>query len=1073
MAVTSGSEHRFQLLDRYEADWRQRLGSVSLVAEADVDPEESRPVLAALGDVYQMYKRSPEEVKLLAFRHWPACVVVVMTAVAATDYGEGTYWPKLWTAVRYPGSSQDQRIWGSSFRDALAELGLPGFPEASHVYLGPILMHCGVPTHCLRDLLHALADHARRDPGMDADSFMSWVTELPGRISSMDKPVQNLLRDGREYAYDLVDRLIELLDRLRDPDPDLYGIGLPHRLVDKACSLVVQHLITLPPASRRSSGRKFGNKPRLALDPFGDGPLLVLPVLGGAWRVTLDGDPSDVRLSPGSMGEDSPQIRFPLPRPVRHVQVTHLGTAEPPTTITVVRDDDPLLVFSEDGELLPPSQPLPPDAVWVLYREDREFLKGGEARVICEAQVPFGWDRWILREVDLNEVKQLSVSQGHVREVRGAGHPRLVLQDPLPGITGAHHQPVYGTPPVISLPSGELARTWWIELRREGAGNAGASVRMTVQAGDVDPWSELPRPVTGTFEVSILGPLGFRFYRRVCVAEGLSVQYEPAVRLLNRGGLDLAEARIAGPATLSSTRLVFGEDESETTIVYGDTTLHVAPPHLRVLHDNGTTRVRWLARPLRLSAESLAANDPGMLLVRGPATLRIPSLRLVSGGVTQDVYSSGVHRDGHARYQLIQLKDTIAHVRHADLELHMGERIVPLAWVRPDAFAAGAELIGAQIRLAGYRNVPGVKAGLYQVYAPWRGVAVLPVVGDGVVVLPQQLKRPGPIRVYLAALDTSSVWPYWPPADESFLVQAPGRPSSEDDAELTLAAFLAGDGPCPRHVEREWLWLVTTLAERLQADGTREDLRGQCGMCLRADPVASLVALSKARLNPAEAITALIQSGLAALQPIAQLEAEETRNLWTRLPVVAALLAGSVLADPARMPELIDIVATEHDRAAAEILRGESDPLAPIGTDDRQSFAPAALIDISRVRAELERHASYRFTERVPRLVSDAVAVLAQTPYAALASRIGARRDGPLSLSSALALVARATAGNAVLRREFQPKYQLFWSELAESFPDLVSIDIIVAQAAVSGIDRTSTPRGPHEPSPFRGPARS
>ena len=835
----------------------------------------------------------------------------------------------------------------------------------------------------------------------------------------------------------------------------------------------MQHLITLPPASRQSSGRKFGNKPRLALDPFGDGPLLVLPVLGGTWRITLDGDPSDVCLSPGSMGEDSPQIRFPLPRPVRHVQVTHLGAAEPSTTITVVRDDDPLLVFSEDGEFLPPSQPLPPDAVWILYREDREFLKGGEARVICEAQVPFGWDRWILREIDLNEVKQLSVSQGHVREVRGAGHPRLVLPDPLPGVTGAHHQPVYGTLPMISLPSGELARTWWIELRREGAGNAGASVRMTAQAGDVDPWSELPRPVTGTFEISILGPLGFRFYRRVCVAEGLSLQYEPAVRLLNRGGLDRAEARIAGTAALSSTRLVFAEDESETTIVYGDITLHVAPPHLSVLHDNGTTRVRWLARPLRLSAESLAANDPGMLLVRGPATLRIPSLRVVSGGVTQDVYSSGVHRDGRARYQLIQLKDTIAHVRRADLELHMGERIVPLASVRPDAFAAGAELIGAQLRLAGYRNVPGVKAGLYQVYAPWRGVTVLPVVGDGVVVLPPQLRRPGPIRVYLAALDTSSVWPYWPPADESFLVQAPGRPSSEDGAELTLAAFLAGDGPCPRHVEREWLWLVTTLAERLQADGTREDLRGQCGMCLRADPVASLVALSKARLNPAEAITALYGPVSPPSSP-SRTSRRKKQGACGRDCLCSRPACRLRARRPRSHAELIDIVATEHDRAAAEILRGETDPLARIGMDDRRSFAPAALIDISRVRAELERRASYWFTERVPRLVSDAVAVLAQTPYAALASRIGARPDGPLSLSSALALVARATAGercSSVVN--FSPSISFSGQSWRSRFRIWCRSTLSSRRRRCPASTGHPRPAGPHEPSRFLGAARS
>ena len=1060
--MTSGVVSPWGLLDGREHEWRQQIRGVSLVAEADIEPEESRPVLAAFGQVYGKYKGSAVTDKLRAFRKWPACVVVGMTGAAAAHYEEGTYWRKLWDAVRYPGSPQDQRVWGKSFLGALATLGLPDFPGSHQPYLGPILMHCGIPTYCLKDLLRALIEHSRRDPGLDADAFMSWATSGPHRMNSLDKPVQHLLLDGGEYAYDILDRLLELLDRLHEPKPDLFGVGLPRRLVDEACSLGQRQLLGLTPASRRNSRRRITSKPCLALDPFGEGPLVRLPPIRGTWRINVDGHTHDIRASASWAADESAETPFPLARPARHVQVVSLGDTVP-LTIAVVNDDDPLLLFSEDGTFLPPSRPLPPDVVWALFPDDRELITIGEAHVVSEAPVPFGWYGWTLQELDLRETKELGLTSGRTREVRGAGHPHLLLPEPLPGITGTHRQPVYDSPPLISLPSADSARTWYIELREVNAEADSTPIRLKEYSGDVDPWRGLARPIIGTFDVTILGPLGFRLRRRVAVAEGLSVRYEPTVRLLTANGLDPAEARFVGRATISSTRLRFDEHRLDRTITYGATAFSATPPYMSVLHDNEAGGARWSAKPLHLTTEALTEAHPGVLLVRAPSTLKLPPLKVTSNSATQDVWSSGVHRDGQARYELLQVRDTASRVRQLELGLSIGNRLVPLAAVRPRVLASGAELTGGQLRLTGCRAIPGLYVGIYMVYAPWRGVSVLPVGQNGIASLPVRLRTSGPLRILPAMRDASSSWPYWPATDPSFLVQVPERPSIGDAAELALSDFLAGAGPCPEEIEYERLWLIVTLAECLQADGAREDLRQQCEMQLRSDPVAALLALSRTRLNPAEALTQLIRAGLSGLKLTGRFETADTRHLWTRLPVVAILLAGETLADPGRMPELADMVGAEHGDVAAQMLCGEADPFPGPDAENSRSAAPAALIDTARLAAEISRAVSHTLPQNATQAVSDAVELLTRTQYGALAARIDARPDGPPRLSAALALASRAAAGQADLQRGFQRKYRVLWSEIAQSMPDLVSIDIIAAQAAVSAVDRKYHTGGPRD----------
>ena len=368
----------WRLLDLRDQEWRPLLAGVSLAAEIDIDPLESGSALASLGIVYGRNKDATEGERTRLLARWPACLVVGMSGVAATDYEEGTYWQKLWDAAGYHASPKDQHLWGRAFLRALSALRLPCFPGATQRFLGPILMHSGVPTYCLKDLLCMLVDHSRRDPGLDADSFIQWATAGASRMKTLDKPVQHLIEYGGEYAYDIIDRLLDLLDRLREPRPDLFGIGLPERLIAETRRVKNHGLPGSISGPRRSAHRSGVGRPRLALDPFGEGPRILLPATREAWRLVVDGQPHHIRTARAWLGEDTTETSFPLSGPAHHVQVGPLGDTET-TIISVARDNNPLLIFSEDGEFLPSGRPLPPERGLDPFPGDSQASSRGRA----------------------------------------------------------------------------------------------------------------------------------------------------------------------------------------------------------------------------------------------------------------------------------------------------------------------------------------------------------------------------------------------------------------------------------------------------------------------------------------------------------------------------------------------------------------------------------------------------------------------------------------------------------------------------------------------------------------------
>ena len=299
-------------------------------------------------------------------------------------------------------------------------------------------MHAGLPSFCLRNYFRLLLDRRRLDPGMDAESFLAWAT-APGRerrLGALHVPAQRFLIQGGDYALDVVDRSLDLLDRLADPDPDLDGIRLPARFVEVA----KEEVAAQGPGHRvrgtgQLSAQSSASRPRIALDPYGAGVQVILPAVGEApdgvatWRVTADGDPVTVRSRAQWVGaaEAAPETAHPLARPVRTVQVSLVGW-DHVTELEVVQPADPILFFADDGRRLPARLPLPPDHAWILRPADRELVVLGELRTITEAPVPFGWEGWHLQLASLDKVHSLSLAGGPAHAVQGFARPRLLAE---------------------------------------------------------------------------------------------------------------------------------------------------------------------------------------------------------------------------------------------------------------------------------------------------------------------------------------------------------------------------------------------------------------------------------------------------------------------------------------------------------------------------------------------------------------------------------------------------------------------------------------------------------------------
>ena len=397
----------------------------------------------------------------------------------------------------------------------------------------PILPDADIPAFDLGRFFRLLLSRRRLDPGMDAESFLAWAT-APGRrlrLAELDVSSRQVLSGGGDQALDLVDRCLDLLDRLTERDPDLPAVRLPARFADAArqetgarsrARLAARRTEPAPPCPRIALVPNTPNTPNTPNDPDGPGVQVILPPIVEApdgvatWRVTADGVPVTIRSRAGT-----PQTAHPLTRPVRAVHVSRAGR-DHVTELDVVSPSDPILFFSSDGRRLPARLPLPPDRLWILRPADRELIVAGELRTITE--VPSGWEGWHLELASVEEVSSLLLLGGPAHAVQRYPRPRLLLAEPLPGVTTPHGAPVYPEPPQLWLPD---AVRWHVGIR-PAAGGPSLVSREIHQPGPADIWDGVPRPILGAFDITARGSLGRSMRRTIFVAEDAALDLAPS-----------------------------------------------------------------------------------------------------------------------------------------------------------------------------------------------------------------------------------------------------------------------------------------------------------------------------------------------------------------------------------------------------------------------------------------------------------------------------------------------------------------------------------------------------------------
>jgi hypothetical protein len=1106
---------RRELLDIREGAWARRLRRVSLAAEAEIPEAHRTQVVSALGYLYG--NGGFEGANGIAFlSRWPACLVASMTGVAVTSYAQGTYWPALWEAAGYAGDSDDQRVWGTAFAVALGELGLPTFSGSNLRYVGPILMHAGIPAYCLGDFFRLLLERRRQDPGLDADSFLAWATAPTRhlRLSQLDKPAERFLLNGGDYAHDVVDRALDLLDRLSDPDPDFDAIRLPGYMIEEARREQAEGRLDLSGARGWRAGLRGGTgvrrqaQPRIALDPYGQGIHVVLPAVSDTpdgvarWRVVADGETHTVQSRAMWVGaaETTPETVFPLDRPVRAVLVSLAGREDLAAELTVIEQADPVLFFGDDGRRLSATVSLPRSLVWIMHPADRELEFAGQPERIAEPPVPFGWDGWRLRHVSLENVQAVGLHGGRSHAVEAQARPHLVLGEPVPGVATPFGSPVYPSPPRLRLPQVAGADiNWYAEIRR--AGRSMPLVGRAVVPDDAtDIWEGVPRPVLGAFEITVRGPLGRGLRRTVFVAEGLSVDYQPKVRLLAAFGLAKGEAKVAAPhgAIAEPSTLRFGPDERGRLIEYRtpdeSEPLVITPPHVAVLCP-GAGVTTWTTSLVWLVTEEFA--DAGRLLIRVPARdstgqgSRGDELELavlVRGQRVQSVPASGQGSPGLAGFDLARAADTVAAHCHAELAVDLGGVFMPVGRVRPRRLASGVELDKDKLVLRDAATVEGLTCGVYAVYAPWRRPAELPVAEDGTATLPPEFHDAGPLRVLFRIDDpwTLSSWPVWP-GPKAYACEAPGVPPSADPEEASLSRFVAGEAELPELTSHlGWLWRLIDQAAALVGAGARTDLAGCCINELRRRPRAALLALADEELSQADVTHALITTGLAATPPdTAPWQPGEQcilERLWATLPAAAAVAVGDLFGSH----DLADAAITKCGDSLAQILKGHADPHAAVGRFGPEAermatwppgqvdalwqaavVVPKAMLDEDTRLMAARRMFDARYEQPMRAAASNANTIMRtaetlirQSAQPDLADAISARHPpegkgrwlAMPALSIAMALLARLAArGNrnaAMLEREYRGK----WGNLALHAPELVAIDLVLAEALVASL---------------------
>ncbi len=1098
-----------ELLGARELEWSRKLRAISLVTEYAVEPRHADQTLTVLARLYRQTRHESWTHADRVLRRWPAVQVVSTVNVAIGHYNQGNFWSSFFDRADLNQNQEVQSAWGSAFLDNLRALGLPDFSESEDAgtkYVGRMLMHAGMPTYCLPDYYLLVAERRHITANLSPEAFVAWAVSRAeqDRLSDVDKPVVRFLRYGGDYAIDLVDRTFELLDQIV-AGRDGSDVPLPPRFATTASDLMARGALGRAVQRRGRSADVDGLavQPYLAIDPFGRGPLIRLPPVSEApdgvaiWQVIVDGRRETVQsraLWPGST-EPVPGTDLPILRPSRSAAVGLLGHDELQSAVSIVDETDPLLAFDEDGKSVSGVLPLPSAAVWMLYPNLAQatdlIAYEGEPRRIAAGVLPAGWSGWSLELVDLTEVTSLRLRDStRLHTVRGVQAARIASGEPIPGLRSSYGSPVFVALPVVELPSsrGELA-SWDVTIT-DGASQILARMSTAATGSFEGLWDDVPRPLLGSYTIRVRGPWGRGGTRTLVVAEGLRIQASPAWRRFARGGLIPARADFQPTQGMSVNYEHLDYDRSTLTAHVVLSTEHdtesfqFTPPHMTVSYETDEAVGRATVLPAQLETEALIENAGTLTIDIGESAE--PSIRVISGGaILQTVVPGARAAQGIYRFDLARIVDTVRACRAATLSLdNRGD--VTVGVVRPRRLTSGITIDSSGLNFSDCPDITGLAAAVYALRAPWRTPASLPITA-GRADLPSEYLHAGPLLVSLRVEDPwfPVVLPPWPAERNARPVEANGYLQSEDEEESALSAFLADAAAFPSRTQRlDRLWATLGRAG-LIAEGTQKStIRRLIADRLLETPKQALLAVETAGIDAAGLPSVLIESGLMA-SPVMDVDADDLHDLWASSPMAAAVMLRDWLSglrsSGGGVPlDMMDAAVAQCGPVASALLCGGPDPAAAAGRFDaaadryalmddtlRDSFRAAmALIPRGLLDADTRTQAAMLLVDRRSdlrlravsdasgRLLKEAMILLNLSGMSGLAASVRARMhpNGSVgwralsSLSLAFALVGRQSARGSAEASAWLRSARPYWVKLARVAPELVKIDIVLAE---------------------------
>lgn len=1077
-------------------DFRAQLSGVALVSEAAIDMALAQQALAAVASKAARYDPVDRAALLDTYR---PVVIAGLSAIASTDYDEGTYWPHVAASTGTSMPQAMQQALSDAFRSGLARFGLSRFvtPQRN---IGEILMHAGIPVPSIGAFLRVLQRRDSLALDLTGHDFCAWATGMSRATAGargLDAPTWRFLTLGGDVATDFVDRSLEVLDAITDGREPLPLEALPAQAAAEIRRLLDDG--DLQRGRARTRQRQARLVPRLAL--IDDTVRVVLPPfheqLGAdvTWRIGVAGRSWTRSIDAPWPGDPASEVSETVPA-ARSVTLALDAPAEE-WTLPLVDPAAPLLAFDVHSRMaIPGASELPRGPVWLAFPNESDLDPAsaidhdGDLRVLEQIDAPYGWDGWSFVLADVSAARRLRPADADGRAGARWRYVTSIIRPALEDVPTLSHvrsrdgRKVLARRPHIRLPrdrtgevSGEATR-WQVTL----SDNAGTVLSSTAHTASddvalIDPWPTDAIRVVGEYSIVVRGPLGRGATFQIAVAEGVVVDASPTFRWIAQGGgLQPCSIRLAQPD--------------------GAFTIELEPSEQRAVHDlpgsHGALRLvtdvdaMWVS-----STDQGTVTPPSSSALRvdleslGTSELRLNTMPRARGWIAAIARGEEVQRitvdanaTGIARVTLGALHDTAR--MHGSLRLHYGidDREAHVATLAPRRLTSSMTVDGDLLLVD--RSVEGLhlELGVQLDYAPWRTPVTLDLPADtDSVVLPPPLAFLGPLTVAARVEDpwSSSDWPSPLRLDDPNTSHLEADLDEHTTLERTLddhfAHWVAGADSIPQGGDAlEFAMRIYPALRSINSVTPRWQLRNDVADLTIAAGRGFIDAAGRAEWNR-DAHTRLLVEGWAATA--APLDGAPSARLWSASPFLGLLGAGGTSASAERDDRIREALGASAHR----ILEDGVDPDAAVGAFRQESeilatLPPRQIDDIFRAAAPvpgaiLDRdqrllHARALFDARITAETRDAAtksSMIIRTARAILVSEIGEHAAEPLRARSgsdgwpslpcvtlSLGLIARLASRGSERALRMHTQYRGRYGDLATAAPAFVEQDLVLAE---------------------------